>query len=78
MFLVFSPFPFSFVFQFNYIVWLFFICFILFVWWVLKGGKNEYNPVAESLVCVWDEGGSMEKSPSLKKETQQKIKPEHV
>lgn len=37
-----------------------------------KGGKNEHNPVAESLVCVWDEGGSMEKSRSLKKETQQK------
>lgn len=75
MFLVlFFPFPFSSVFPFNYIVWLFFICFILFVWWVLKGKKNEHNPVVESLVCVWDEGGSMEKSPSLKKKKkEQKI-----
>lgn len=37
-----------------------------------KGKKNEHNPVAESLVCVWDEGGSMEKSPSLKKKKEQK------
>lgn len=44
----------------------------MFVWWVLKGKKSEHNPVAESLVCVWDEGGSMEKSPSLKKKEQKK------
>lgn len=46
MFLVFFPFPFSSVFQFNYNVWLFFICFILFVWWVLKGKKWTWS-------CSW-------------------------
>lgn len=72
----FSPFPLSSVFQFNYIVRLFFICYLVCVM-SFKGGKNEHNPVAESMVCVWDEGGSMEKSPSLrkhKKHTQKKLK----
>ncbi|KAH1168370.1 hypothetical protein KIL84_003853 [Mauremys mutica] len=52
---------------FNYIMWVIFYLFYPVCVLSFKGKENEHSLVAETLLCVWDEGGAWRKILTYKK-----------
>lgn len=73
MFLIFFLPTFSLSLCFNYIMWVIFYLFYPVCVPSFKGKENEHSLVAETLLCVWGEGGAWRKILTYKKK-----KPEHV